>query len=105
MRIQHARVRLAISTDMSGTSVTAPPRWVKDCTCLYVCPAASTCTIVRGVRGGGMHMVSVFFADTINAKARQTSTMTSIILASPYVDRETNQASSAYSIPHTARRT
>ena len=24
--IQHARVRLAISTDMSGTSVTAPPR-------------------------------------------------------------------------------
>ena len=31
MRIQHARVRLAISTDMSGTSVTAPPRLVKDC--------------------------------------------------------------------------
>ena len=26
MRIQHARVRLAISTDMSGTSVAAPPR-------------------------------------------------------------------------------
>ena len=26
MRIQHARVRLAISTDMSGVSVTAPPR-------------------------------------------------------------------------------
>ena len=26
MRIQHTRVRLAISTDMSGTSVTAPPR-------------------------------------------------------------------------------
>ena len=25
-RIQHARVRLAISTDMSGVSVTAPPR-------------------------------------------------------------------------------
>ena len=30
-----------------------------------------------------MHMVSVFFADTVNAKARQTSTMTSIIIASP----------------------
>ena len=27
-------------------------------------------------------MISVFFADTVNAKARQTSTMTSIILAS-----------------------
>ena len=27
MRIQHARVRLAISTDISGFSVTAPPRY------------------------------------------------------------------------------
>ena len=26
MRIQHARVRLTISTDISGVSVTAPPR-------------------------------------------------------------------------------
>ena len=26
MRVQHARVRLAISTDISGVSVTAPPR-------------------------------------------------------------------------------
>ena len=50
-------------------------------------------------------MVSVFFADTVNAKARHTSTMTSIILASPCGDRETMQASSAYSMPHTARRT
>ena len=39
-------------------------------------------------------MVSVFFADTVNAKAQQTSTMTSIILACPYGDRETMQASS-----------
>ena len=50
-------------------------------------------------------MVSVFFADTVNAKARQTFTMTSIILAIPCGDRETVQASSAYSMPHTARRT
>ena len=50
-------------------------------------------------------MVSVFFADTVNAKARHTSTMTSIILASPCGDRETMQASSAYSMLHTARRT
>ena len=42
-------------------------------------------------------MVSVFFADTVSAKARHTSTMTSIILASPCGDRETMQASSAYS--------
>ena len=38
-------------------------------------------------------MIFVFFADTVNAKARQTSTMTSIILASPSGDRETMQAS------------
>ena len=50
-------------------------------------------------------MVSVFSADTVNAKARHTSTMTSIILVSPCGDRETMQASSAYSMPHTARRT
>ena len=36
-----------------------------------------------------MHAVSVFFADTVNAKVRQTPTMTSIILASPCGDRET----------------
>ena len=52
-----------------------------------------------------MHMVSVFFADTVNAKARQTSTITSIVLASLCGNCETIQASSAYSIPHTARRT
>ena len=45
----------------------------------------------RGVHGGGMLMVSVFFADTVKAKARQSSTMTM-------------QASSAYSMPRTARR-
>ena len=38
-------------------------------------------------------MIFVFFADTVNAKARQTSTMSSIILASPSGDRETTQAS------------
>ena len=31
MRIQHARVRLAISTDISGISVTAPPRIAPVC--------------------------------------------------------------------------
>ena len=50
-------------------------------------------------------MVFVFFADTVSAKARQTSTITSIILASPCGDRETLQASSTYSMPHTAQRT
>ena len=50
-------------------------------------------------------MVSVLFSHTIRTKARQTSTMTSIILASPHDDRETMQAPSAYSIPHTAQRT
>ena len=50
-------------------------------------------------------MVSVFFADTVSANARQTSTITSIIIAGPCGDRETMQASSAYSMPHTARRT
>ena len=49
-------------------------------------------------------MVSVFFADMVNAKARQTSTIISIILANPYVDRKPMQASSAYSMPHAARR-
>ena len=50
-------------------------------------------------------MVSVFFADKVEAKARQTFTMASIILASLCGDRETMLASSAYSMPHTARRT
>ena len=67
-------------------------------------PVASARTTVRGVRGGDKHMVFVFFADKVNAKNRQTSTMTSIILASTCGDRETMQASSAYSIPHNARR-
>ena len=39
-----------------------------------------------------MHMVSAFFAYTVNAKAQQTSTMTSIILASLCGDRETVDA-------------
>ena len=50
-------------------------------------------------------MVSVFFLDTVRAKDRETSTMTSIIFASPRGDRESMQASSAYSIHHIARRT
>ena len=51
-----------------------------------------------------MYMISVFFVDMVNAKARQT-TMSSTILASPCRNRETIQASSAYSMSHTARRT
>ena len=82
MRIQHTRVRLAILTDMSRVSVTLPSRQVNDCACLYICRATSTGKIVRGVRGEGKYMVSVFFADTIKAKARQTYAVTSIILAS-----------------------
>ena len=34
MRIQHGRIHLAFSTDMSGGSVTGPPKHVKDCNCL-----------------------------------------------------------------------
>ena len=49
-------------------------------------------------------MVSVFFADKVNAKARQTSMRAYIILAIPSGDRETMQPSSAYSMPHNARR-
>ena len=50
-------------------------------------------------------MFSDFFADTVRAKARQSSTMTSIILASPRGYREAMQVSFAYGAPHTARRT
>ena len=50
-------------------------------------------------------MVSVFFADTVKANTRRTSTMTSIILASACGDSETMEASSAYSMPHISRRT
>ena len=52
-----------------------------------------------------LYTISVFFSDTVRAKARQTSTMTSITLASPRGDRERMQASSVYSIPYTLRRT
>ena len=44
-------------------------------------------------------MVSVFFADTVKAKARETSTVSSIILVIPCGDRKTMQASSVYSMP------
>ena len=44
-------------------------------------------------------MVSVFFADAVDAKVWQTSTTINIILARPCGDRETMQASSAYSMP------
>ena len=62
-----------------------------------------TRTTVRDLRVGGMHIVYFFFACTVKAKARQISTTTSIILANPCGDREAILASSAYSIPHTAR--
>ena len=65
--------------------------------------AAWTRIIVRGVRGGGIHMVSVLFSDKVRLKAQQTSTMTSIILVSLCGDRETIQALSTYSILHTVR--
>ena len=68
-------------------------------------PGRFVSVIVRVVRGGGMHIVSVSFADTVRAKTRQTFTSTSIILASPRGDCETMQeAYFAYSIPHAARR-
>ena len=45
--------------------------------------------IIHGVGGGRMHVVFVFFVDTVEAKVRQTSTMTSIIVASRRGDRKT----------------
>ena len=58
MRIQHAQVRLAISTDISGVLVTALPRWVKDCTCSgsstpVIPPCDGDCSILSFVFGGG----------------------------------------------------
>ena len=53
-----------------------------------------------------MKMVSGFFDDIAEVKARQTSTMISIILASPCGDHKTMQSSSAfiaYPIPHDER--
>ena len=50
-------------------------------------------------------MISVFFSDTVKAKTQQTSTITSIVLASPCGDRVFMEASSAYSIPHTTQLT
>ena len=50
-------------------------------------------------------MVSGFLTYTVNSNVRQTSAMTSTILTSPCGARETIQASSTYSMPHTARRT
>ena len=44
-------------------------------------------------------MVSVFFAATVKAKARQTSTMTPMTFANPCDDRKIMKASSAYSMP------
>ena len=50
-------------------------------------------------------MISVFFADTVRAKARQTSMMASIILARPFGGVEILQALSVYSKLHTTRQT
>ena len=50
-------------------------------------------------------MLNIFFSVTFRAKARQTSMITSITLASPRGDREAMQASSAYNIPHTGGHT
>ena len=47
-----------------------------------------------------MYTVSVVLVDTVNAKARLTSKMSSIILSSTCGDPKTIQASSAYSMPH-----
>ena len=45
-------------------------------------------------------MVSVVLVDTVNAKARLTSTMISILLASTCGDPKTIQVSSSYSMPY-----
>ena len=49
-----------------------------------------------------MVMTSVFFSETIRPHAPNISTKTDIIFAIPCGDCDTMQASSAYSIPHTA---
>ena len=41
------------------------PKVSEDCNCLHHFPTATTRTIARGLHGGGMHMVSVFFAGTV----------------------------------------
>ena len=48
-------------------------------------------------------MISAFFTSTFEAKTRESFTITSVILASPCGNIKTMQASSTYTIPHTAR--
>ena len=62
------------------------------------------CITTGSICGAGMHMVSVFL-ETVRVNALHTWTITSITFASARGDRDTVQASLAYSIPQTARRT
>ena len=55
--------------------------------------------------GIGICMVAVFFSETVRPNAPQNLTITAIISSNPRGDRDAMHASSAYSIPHTARRT
>ena len=59
---------------------------------------------VVGARGIGMHMVSVLLSEMVKPNVPKTSTKTAIIRPSPRGDRDTMQASSAYSIPQIAHR-
>ena len=60
---------------------------------------------VAGVRGIGMHMVSVLLSEMVKPNVSKTLTKTAIIRPNPRGDRDTVHASSAYSIPQIARRT
>ena len=55
--------------------------------------------------GPQVHGLRLFFSDTVSPNSWHATTITPIILVSPRGDVDTTPASSAYSIPHTARRT
>ena len=103
---QAAPIRRLISMSRSAFSLIAPPRYTNSVVCLYRCPAASIRSAFDAVWGWDRKcMASVFFSDTVSPNSWHVTTITPIILVSPRGDVDTTPASSAYSIPHTARRT
>ena len=96
LHIHHARVDLRFQCNVRA-SVTMP-------SCSFAPPRQPTlygwCT-----RGWGRVQGRISTSETIRTKARHTSRIIFIIFTSPYGDREILQASSAYSMPHTVRRT
>ena len=101
---QVAPMRRLISVSRFVLSLIAPPRYANSVVCLYRCPAASIRSAFDAVlEWDHRFMASVFFSDIVSPNSWHATTMTSIILVSPRGDVGTPPASSAYSIPHTAR--